>query len=276
MTSPPSSNVSSGTKTTPTTDVHHLVNVPAGDQPELIADALWAAGAIGVEEIADIVRGAFADRDLARSAARSLDGHLEPAADQTGLDAWSDHADVHRAGPFLVRPPWLPAEAGTIDLVLDPGHAFGSGSHPSTRLALELIASNVAPNDRVLDVGTGSGVLAIGAALMGATVHAIDTDHAAAAAVHANAAANAVTSQISFEAADARSVTGAFDLVVCNMTIDLHELVGGPLSGNASAPRLVVAGILAGPQEDRVCAAHARADVLVRRAEGEWAALLLG
>ena len=256
--------------------MHHLVLVPAGERPELTADALWLAGAVGVEEVADIIRGAFDDHERAGAAAKALGGRVEPAADDTGLDAWRDHATVHRAGPFLVRPPWLPSQSGTTDLVLDPRHSFGSGSHPSTQLALELLAAHVSPGEHVLDVGTGSGVLAIGAALIGAHVHAIDTDPGAAAAVDANAEANGVASRINYAETDARFAAGSFDLAVCNMTIDLHELVGPALAANTVAARLIVAGILVGDHEDRARIAHERTEVHDRRVSGEWAALLLG
>nr|WP_287392963.1 50S ribosomal protein L11 methyltransferase [Candidatus Microthrix sp.] len=96
-------------------------------------------------------------------------GTSSVAHDQ-GLDAWRDYASVWRDGPFAVRPPWLEAipDAGTIDLVIDPGATFGSGSHQSTRMALELLADLPIDKMPVVDVGSGSGILGIGAALLGA------------------------------------------------------------------------------------------------------------
>ena len=85
-----------------------------------------------------------------------------------------------------------------------------------------------------------------------------------------------MAADITYDEADARSTAGRFDLAACNMTIDLHELVGPALAANTHADRLIVAGILVGDQEHRACTAHARTEVLERRAEGEWVALLLG
>lgn len=263
--------------------MHHLVAIPVPerddgrDDPdrELLADALWSAGAVGVEDLGSGMRGAFRDLARARAVAAQLGGTVEPAADHTGLDAWREHAVAHRAGPFVVRPPWIEPETGAVDLVIDPRHAFGSGSHPSTRLALDLLASTVTAGDHALDVGTGSGVLAIAAALLGARVSAVDTDPGAAAAVHANAEANAVTDRIDYRQADGAAVTGEYALGLCNMTIDLHEVIGPPLAEGTAITRLIVAGILVGDQERRAAAAHGRSTIVDRRIDGEWAALLL-
>ena len=265
--------------------MHHLVVIPlvpdTGDEiaddtaRELLADALWAAGAVGVEDLGPNVRGAFTDPETARATAARLGGTVEPVADDTGLDAWRDHATSHRAGPFLVRPPWIDAVPETLDLVIDPRHAFGSGSHPSTRLALDLLAGVVGPDDHVLDVGTGSGILAIAAARLGARVVALDTDPNAEAAVRANAEANAVADRVDHRRGDGAAATGDFTLGLCNMTIDLHEAIGPSLAAGASIGRLIVAGILAGEQERRAAAAHGRAKIVDRRVDGDWVALLL-
>jgi ribosomal protein L11 methyltransferase len=97
-----------------------------------------------------------------------------------------------RIGPLWIGPPWKAAPAGAVAVTIDPGRAFGTGAHATTRLCLELLLD--APRGSVLDVGCGSGVLAIAAARLGfAPVTALDSDELAVAAAHANAAANAVS-----------------------------------------------------------------------------------
>lgn len=257
--------------------MHHLVEVSCTtDRPrsevELLADTLWVLGAVGVQELDDGFRAAFVDEAAALLAADRLGATYHRVGDREGLDTWRDHAAVHRAGPFVVRPPWLDAVPGSVDLVIDPGGSFGSGSHPSTRLVLSLLSGLVSPGTRVVDLGTGSGVLAVAAALLGATVTAVDTDPASADAVVVNRAANQVADRVHFTMGDASELEGDFDLGLCNMTIDLHERLGPSLAVDVTT--LVVGGILRGEQEARVCAAHSRG-VDARRVEGEWAALVL-
>ena len=257
--------------------MHHLVDVTCapnrpGSEVDLLVDTLWALGAIGVQELDGVLRGAFDDEAAALLAAKRLGATCLQVDDREGLDAWRAFAEVYRAGPFVIRPPWLDTVPDAANLVIDPGAAFGSGSHPSTRLLLGLLPGLVSPGSRVVDLGTGSGVLAIAAALLGASVTAVDTDPAAADAVAVNCAANQVADRVRFSMGDACQVKGHFDVGLCNMTIDLHEHLGPLLT--AEFATLVVGGILQGEQEARVCAAHER-QIDTRQVEGEWAALVL-
>src|SRR5207237_9096872 len=103
--------------------------------------------------------------------------------EQDWENAWKGHFFVHRIGERLViQPSWRDFEPGPDDLVvtLDPGMAFGTGLHPTTRLCLVALERLVSPGDRVFDVGTGSGILAVAAARLGAaSVLAVDLDEIA-------------------------------------------------------------------------------------------------
>jgi len=259
--------------------VHHLIEVPAGDQPELRIDALWAAGAVGIEERAGVIIAAFDQDHPPTDLAESLGGAIREVADDVGLDAWREHFVAQEAGPFTVRAPWqvAPNNNGVaIDMVIDPGHSFGSGSHPSTRLALELLASSVQLDDNVVDLGSGSGVLSIASLLVGAGhATAIDIDPGAAAVAEQNAQANDVETKLAARTESAATTTGCFDLCIANVTIDIHESIAPSVAANILAPRLLVAGILAGDQEHRAATAYER-QVIKRLRDGEWAALLLG
>ena len=102
------------------------------------------------------------------------------------------HEPVLVNGRLFVRPPWTEPRAGTLDLVIDPGQAFGTGAHPTTRLSLELLLE-LAPTGSLADLGCGSGVLAIAAAKLGfEPVIALDNQQAALDATRANALANGV------------------------------------------------------------------------------------
>ena len=129
---------------------------------------------------------------------------------------------------LMIVPTWeqdnLPPEAaGRIPLLIDPGLAFGSGQHETTRLCMELIETYVAPDSHVLDVGTGSGILAITALLLGARdVTGIDIDPLAVKVAAENADMNGVGAHFTGRHGDlAKDVTGTFNLITANIVADI-------------------------------------------------------
>jgi len=198
-------------------------------------------------------------------------------------DDWSERwkafhrpVDVSwRLRSLRIRPPWeAPLEGGGIDVVIDPGQAFGTGAHHTTRLCLELLLE-LAPDGGLADWGCGSGVLAIAAARLGwDPVLACDHDPAAIAATRANALANDV-SGIAVERADLRRAPGPWaPTVAANLVrpllIGVAELMTRP-------PRRLIASGLLREEAEEVAAAFARHGLREagRRCGGEWAALLL-
>lgn len=209
-------------------------------------------------------------------------GRIEVSATEVP-DDWADRwRDFHK--PLLVaerlwlRPSWEPPRAGAIDVVLDPGRAFGTGAHPTTRLCLELLceleAAGLAAGPLV-DLGTGSGVLAIAAMKLGwAPVAAYDHEPTAIEAASANAERNRV--EIALGRLDLRDRLPALaPTVVANMTAPILAAVAARLTGRAPAT-LVCSGLLP-PELDAAAAAFDRAGLAERdrRREGDWAALLL-
>jgi ribosomal protein L11 methyltransferase len=186
---------------------------------------------------------------------------------------------------LTVRPPWEPAPPAGLDVVIDPGRAFGTGAHATTRLCLELLLDGAearqGPGDGAIgscvDLGCGSGVLAILAAMLGhAPVLALDCDPLAVEATRENAARNRIsTSALEVRRFDLREEqVPPSDLVVANV-------LAGPLLGWAGLqrsmpPRLILSGLLI-TEADRVSAAYARRGLREseRRTCGEWAALVL-
>lgn len=260
-----------------------VVACEAGDVDELAAH-LWAAGTTGILERDTpdgpaLVAG-FASAGDAALAADDLDHRFTyevVEADDRWLDAWREHAQAWRAGEHLVVvPPWVDHTAGAGDLVivLDPGRAFGSGSHESTRLALAALEQVVRPGDAVLDVGCGSGVLAIAAALLGAgAVTAVDVDPEAVAATRANADRNGVA--LTVEPGSAADVAGRFDVVVANLLIGVQRVLAPALDTRvAPGGTLVISGLLT-TQLDGVVARHGPARAPRRMTEGDWSAAIL-
>ncbi|MDR0275118.1 MAG: 50S ribosomal protein L11 methyltransferase [Burkholderiaceae bacterium] len=144
---------------------------------------------------------------------------------------------------FWVVPSWHapPPQAKTV-IRLDPGLAFGTGAHPTTRMCLRWLAGRDLRGRRVLDYGCGSGILAIGAALLGAReVMAVDIDPAAVQATQANAQANGVTLQAGLP----ELAAGAFDVVLANILAAPLKLLAPLLAGHVAAGgHLALAGLL--------------------------------
>lgn len=170
---------------------------------------------------------------------------------------------------FWIVPSWhaVPAAAERV-IRLDPGLAFGTGTHPTTRMCLRWIATQARAWPRVLDYGCGSGILAIGAALHGAReIDAVDIDTAAVEATRANALANGVTLRAGLPDVAA----GTYDLVLANILAQPLKLLAPLLAGHlADGAPLVLAGILE-RQADEIRAAYAPwCDLSVSDSEDGW------
>jgi ribosomal protein L11 methyltransferase len=196
-------------------------------------------------------------------------------------DDWSERwREFHRplvlGDRLTVRPPWEPPGDTELDVVIDPGQAFGTGAHATTRLCLELMLSLAREPGRgsFVDLGCGSGVLAIVAARLGfAPVTALDFDPAAVDATRANAGVNGAELEARLFDLRTDQVPDA-SLVAANVLAP--QLLAWAGSGRGRWPeRLILSGILAG-EADRVARAFAPHGLAERgRLErGEWAALL--
>jgi ribosomal protein L11 methyltransferase len=180
-----------------------------------------------------------------------------------------------RVGERLwVVPTWCKApDPDAINLTLDPGLAFGTGSHPTTRLCLNWLAEALAPGGRVLDYGCGSGILAIAAAKLGAgEVHGVDVDPQALLASRANAELNRVDAMFALPGA---SQAGDYDVVVANILANPLIVLAPLLASRARiGGRIVLAGVL-DAQADAVIGAYRRwFNIAAWRRDGDWVALV--
>jgi ribosomal protein L11 methyltransferase len=194
------------------------------------------------------------------------------------FDGWKRfHKPVEVGGRLRVRPPWdeSPPAYGVQDLVIDPGQAFGTGSHHTTRLCLELLLE-LDPGGAFADLGCGSGVLAIAAAKLGfAPVVAVDHELAAVAAAGENARVNGV--EIEVARCDLRrDALPAAPTVMANLLRPLLLIVAERMPAGAVSQTLIASGLLR-EEADEVAAAFAARGLTERdrRESGEWAALLL-
>lgn len=270
------------------------------DQSEVVQDLLHEAGAMGLE-VRDreappmpgvrgpnpgeaIVIAYFEDNDTAE-AARSQVAEEHPAAralleekpQQDWSNEWKALIKSVQVGRLWVGPPWEADSApkDKVRLVIEPKMAFGTGDHPTTSLCLAAIDAYMAshPGASVLDVGTGTGVLAIAAKKLGAgRVVGTDNDAMSVELAQENASVNG-TPELELSGKELTQVKGPFDLVVANILANtLIELA--PLIAPHVKERLVLAGVLA-HQKPEVEAAY-RAHGLVPEAgaqQGEWVRL---
>jgi ribosomal protein L11 methyltransferase len=204
-----------------------------------------------------------------------------------GVEVWTENWRHHfrpvRVGRrWLIVPPWeADALPDTIVLVINPGAAFGTGQHETTALCLAALEDLVKPGMRVADIGSGSGILAIAAAKLGAArVLATDIETAAIQAIHENAVANGVADRI-----DAVEVTAAgpcvpndetYDVIVANIYADTLAARAGEIAGHlAPGGHLVLSGIEAA----RTAVVESAFECLgfgpaTRCTQGEWVALV--
>jgi ribosomal protein L11 methyltransferase len=272
-----------------------VLTVPASEV-ELASDALWALGVAAVEERAPDVDRGFATEDRFVELWTSLGSDIDaitraadgfPARwrwrtvqiDPAVAESWRAHAVpswIDRG--LVIVPAWLDVETAptVLRVDIDPGAAFGLGDHPSTILTLRLLRRAWWAGATVLDVGCGSGVLAVVAARLGAPyVEAIDVAPAAVDATIDNASRNGVAGTVAASSRPLASIDETFDLVLANLLAPtLVELAPDLRRVVAPSGELVVSGVLDGAYGHVVeaLAPMQLVDVITR--EG-WAALLL-
>jgi ribosomal protein L11 methyltransferase len=274
--------VATGTAVHPTALVRdpndELVARPDVEEPFVVVghvpDGPEATGQIDATERALWHLQAFGLRPLGDLQVRHVD-------DADWSERWREHYTVQRIGRVVIVPSWVDHAMADGDLVIrmDPGMAFGTGLHPTTRGCLELLQEVGPMPDRVLDVGCGSGILALAALRLGAAAAVgIDTDPAAVAATLANAERNGFDGRV-----QASHGTLPEDpplrhpLVLANLVAAVLVELSGRLAAHLADDGVLLVGGIIAPREAEVVAAMAGAglesDDGLRRSDGEWVSL---
>lgn len=235
----------------------------------------------GMEELAQV------RQILARLKAQDPDGkygrlelEMKDVDEEDWSNAWKKYYHPVQVGEHLVVcPSWEAYDRQPDDVVLtlNPGMAFGTGTHDTTRLCMELLEKYITPQDTVLDVGCGSGILAITAALLGANkIIGCDIDEVAVKVAGENAALNGVQDRISFHQGDLTSqVEGSFQIICANIVADviirLSEDAGRYLAKDGI---FITSGIIDTREQDVLNALEQNGfQVIERRTSGGWVAL---
>jgi len=209
------------------------------DNVDQVAAAVVAVTGQGVEEpapgqLTTVLDSAVSADHLVSELRRAFGGidarvtEIEPV---NWVERWRDGIQTRRFGRLVVTPSWLPVEPQGDEVVvtIDPETAFGSGEHGSTRAAMTLLERHLEPGDRVLDFGSGSGILAIAAVLLGAgAAVGIEVDEEANPVAEANARRNGVETRVTFLTGDAGQLYqlfGPVDLVCSNILRSVNTLL---------------------------------------------------
>ena len=226
------------------------IDAPEPERELLIAE-LYALGTLGVEE-SDGALLAYFEGDTAwpqilalRDSTRQIRVRgPEEVAPEDWSRRWREGLGPRELAGVRLRPSWAPAGPGP-ELVLDPEQAFGSGEHATTRLALTLALEGLAAGDSVLDLGTGSGILALAALRRGARYAlGVDNDPVACRTAAGNARRNRLALALACGTIDALDPARPFDLVIANLLpVRLVPLVAGLATRTGRA--LVLSGFLA-------------------------------
>ena len=204
-------------------------------------------------------------------------------AEDDWANAWKKHYHVLRIGQrIVIKPPWQEHERQPDEVVieLDPGMAFGTGLHPTTRMCLRALEEHLKPGAKVLDLGTGSGILSIAAAKLGAgSVLALDNDPLAVKAARANVQSSGVQNIVTVQPGSLDKATEKFELVLVNILARvIIELVGQGLVDRVRPTGLLVAAGIIAEQEAKVATALREhgLDIVERRREKDWVTLVGG
>jgi ribosomal protein L11 methyltransferase len=245
--------------------------------------AYWQ-GAVSEDERSDVLsevrEAGLADALVGAPAWQSI-------REEDWAETWKEHYDIERVGRLVVRPAWreYTAAPGEVVISLDPGMAFGTGQHPTTRMCmdgLQQAASNQQQGlGRVLDLGSGSGILAIAAVALGAeSVLATDTEEMAVKASIENAALNGMHGQITVRAGSIEAVgdDGPFDVILANINAAAVTALAGPMAREMKPGAWLFAGGVIEEKEAGVAEALRAAGLRIERvmAEGDWRTFVCG
>ena len=176
--------------------------------------------------------------------------------------------------PFYIHPTWESPKEGKINIVIDPALAFGTGHHPTTASCLRAVAKYVEKGDTVMDVGCGSGILAIAAIKKGSTVDACDTDPLSVENAIINAEQNGVSYRRIWEGPIQES-DEKYDVIIANIVADVLVFIASDLRKRLNEGGIVILSGIMDKYEEKVLRAYKHFELTERIVENEWVTLVV-
>jgi ribosomal protein L11 methyltransferase len=249
---------------------------------DLLADFVASSGGEAVEygddevilrteeEPAELIRAVEA---LAAEAEIPLEVRREEKENRDWIKAYQESVRPIEAGPFYIHPEWYEPKEGAINVLINPALAFGSGHHATTHSCLEAIGNYVEKGQRLLDVGCGSGILALAARKLGAEVELCDTDPLAVQSARENFALNGEEYTAIWEGS-AHQSDGRYEIVVANIIADVLRAIAPQLKKKMEKNSLLILSGILDTKEAIVTSAFSDLTLLERKQRDEWITLV--
>ena len=249
---------------------------------DLLADFVASAGGEAVEYGSDRVILRTEEKTesiieaveaLAEEAKIPLTIQTEQKENVDWIQAYQDSVRPIEAGPFYIHPEWYAPKEGAINILINPALAFGSGHHATTYSCLEAIGNYVKTGQEVLDVGCGSGILALAARKLGATVDLCDTDPLAVQSAKENFTLNGETYREIWEGSANKTET-RYDVVIANIIADVLKAIAPQLKRRMEKNSLLILSGILDRKEAIVTPAFSDLTLLERKQNDEWITLI--
>lgn len=270
-------------------DYYYMLVVKPSSHLELFSDFLVDILPVGFEEIDDgfIIRSEedletiswgieqFSEA-LQRALGEVIDVEMELTKEKNDdwIAQYQQGITPIEIDPFYIHPTWEQPREGMLNIAIDPALAFGTGHHPTTASCLRGVAKYVKEGDIVMDVGCGSGILAIAAIKKGALVDACDTDPLSVENAVVNAEQNGIVYRRLWEGPVQES-DEKYDVIIANIVADVLVFIAGDLKKRLREGGILILSGIMDKYEDKVLRAYKSFDLTERLVENEWVTLVV-
>jgi len=198
---------------------------------------------------------------------------LEEKENKDWISSYQNSIEPIEAGKFYIYPSWYEAKEGKINIKIDPALAFGSGHHATTFSCLDAIGTYIKGNERVLDVGCGSGILGLACKKLGASVELCDTDPISVDSCEENFALNNEEYDELWEGS-ANQAQGEYDVVIANIIADVLKFIVHDLKKATKTDGLLILSGILDKKEEQVKEAYSDLELIERKIKDEWVTLI--